>query len=81
MKTQPNLEVDCCHHWLLGQPTAGAVTGVCRICGAERCFPAALAEPSGEDEVDRPLFGESLQATAAGGARPSPDTLLVDSES
>ena len=75
MKKQPNVEVDCRHHWLLGQPAAGSVAGTCRKCGAERLFPAAL------DEIDRPAFGESLEATAAGGARPSPHALLRDSES
>jgi hypothetical protein len=72
MKTQPNAPATCRHHWLLGQPSAGAISGVCRNCGARRRFPADGAEARWEDDLDSAALGDVLHATAAGGARPSP---------
>lgn len=30
----------CVHHWLLGDPAQGVITGHCKHCGANRAFPA-----------------------------------------
>jgi hypothetical protein len=72
MKTQPNTQVICRHHWLLGQPSEGAISGVCRNCGTRRRFPAAVDETRWENDLDDSALGDVLQATAAGGVRPSP---------
>jgi hypothetical protein len=64
----------CAHHWVLGQPTAGAIEGTCRKCGALRLYPAVLddLDPGAEPEL-RHLSGV---ATAVGGARPSSVAIL-----
>ncbi|HEX5369905.1 MAG TPA: hypothetical protein VFY10_10870 [Dehalococcoidia bacterium] len=61
--------VTCAHHWILGQPNAGAIQASCRKCGATRVYPAVLddLDPGVEPEA-RHLQGV---ATAVGGARPS----------
>jgi hypothetical protein len=59
----------CAHHWVLGQPKAGAIQATCRKCGGERVYPAVL------DDLDPRPDAEPRQrtgvATAVGGARPS----------
>jgi hypothetical protein len=59
----------CAHHWVLGQPQAGAIQATCRKCGSERVYPAVL------DDLDPRPDSETRQqpgvATAVGGARPS----------
>jgi hypothetical protein len=75
----------CRHHWLLGQPKEGVVSGVCRKCGASRDYPAVLDE----DWLYGPLSRESTQVespgTGGGGARPYTGvrniSLLADSPS
>ncbi len=39
----------CMHHWVLGDPAAGAVPGSCRRCGEQRAFPAS---PDSTDRFD-----------------------------
>jgi hypothetical protein len=70
MKEVPPSEVECRHHWLLGQPGNGNIEAVCRKCGIERRFPAVLddLDPGIESDARRPHVSV---ATAAGGARPS----------
>jgi hypothetical protein len=73
---------DCRHHWLLGQPLDGQVLGVCRNCNAERAFPSFLEDADRLDAIrELQQTSSDLAATAAGGARPSPVDLLVDSGS
>ena len=63
------MENNCAHHWLLGQPKAGAIEAVCKKCGMPRIYPAVL------DDLDPGIEIEARQspgvATAVGGARPS----------
>jgi hypothetical protein len=63
------METNCAHHWLLGQPKAGAIEAVCKKCGMPRVYPAVLddLDPGIEIEVRR----TPGVATAVGGARPS----------
>jgi hypothetical protein len=70
MNETPASEVECRHHWLLGQPGNGNIEAVCRKCGLERRFPAVLddLDPGIESDSKRPHVSV---ATAAGGARPS----------
>ncbi len=80
MKTLPDTETHCRHHWLLGQPREGRISAVCRICGSTRLYPAVL------DDLDPGLDAAKSAsnpgvATAAGGARPSSVALLGDSGS
>ena len=64
----------CAHHWILGQPRAGAVDGTCRKCGEVRAYPAVLDDLDPRvDSVSRHLPGV---ATAVGGARPSSVAVL-----
>ena len=72
-------ESPCQHHWLLGQPENGSVSGVCRSCGATRSFPAYLEAYDWSIENERRYLFLSV-ATAAGGARPSSGALLDDDE-
>jgi hypothetical protein len=63
------METNCAHHWLLGQPKAGAIEAVCKKCGMPRVYPAVLDDLDPGVEIDtRHLSGV---ATAVGGARPS----------
>lgn len=68
----------CKHHWVLGQPDAGQIRAVCKLCGGERFYPAVL------DDLDPGLEPDSTKqspfvglrtgpgvATAVGGVRPS----------
>ena len=63
------METNCAHHWLLGQPKAGAIEAVCKKCGMPRVYTAVL------DDLDPGIEIEARQtpgvATAVGGARPS----------
>lgn len=70
-------EATCRHHWLLSQPEAASVRGVCRRCGASRVFPAALDDYDWAAENESRYLSEGV-ATAAGGARPSSGALPVD---
>ena len=62
------METNCAHHWLLGQPKAGAIEAVCKKCGTPRVYPAVLddLDPGVDDNRTSPGV-----ATAVGGARPS----------
>jgi hypothetical protein len=62
------MELTCAHHWLLGQPKAGAIEAVCKKCGMPRVYPAVLddLDPGVDDKRT-----SSGVATAVGGARPS----------
>jgi hypothetical protein len=81
METSPHTETACRHHWLLAQPEAGLVAGVCRKCNESRNFPAYLDEYDFGAAAGRPERSEELLARAVGGARPSHLTLLADPES
>jgi hypothetical protein len=70
----------CRHHWVLGQPEAGQIKGVCRNCGDVRSYPAYFDDYDWSTENER-RFHTLGVATAAGGARPSSVALLRDSES
>ena len=59
----------CAHHWVLGQPQAGAIQATCRKCGGERVYPAVLDDLDPGIEVE-PRHRTGV-ATAVGGARPS----------
>jgi hypothetical protein len=77
------METSCAHHWILGQPSAGAIEATCRKCGAARVYPAVLDDlDPGIETEPRHLSGV---ATAVGGARPSsvaaPVGLSANSES
>ncbi len=39
----------CIHHWILGEPLAGIITGRCKRCGMDRLFPAS---PEGAERFD-----------------------------
>lgn len=39
----------CVHHWVLSEPQADQVPGVCKHCGATRIFPGS---PEGSDRFD-----------------------------
>ena len=53
----------CVHHWLLGEPAEGTVTGLCKRCGGQRAFPA---NPDGTDHLrDVRELAASLRATLA----------------
>ena len=67
----------CRHHWLLKQPAEGRVAATCRVCGAERSYPAVLDDYDWSVEKDFRYSTLSV-ATAAGGARPSSTILMVD---
>lgn len=62
----------CVHHWLLGDPVAGAVPGRCRRCGQERAFSA---HPEGTERFDdhRELVSTALDRLPV---RESPDLSL-----
>ena len=68
-------DASCKHHWVLGQPQEGRVTGVCRNCGVTRHYPAYLEGYDWTSENER-RFNTLGVATAAGGARPSSGALL-----
>jgi len=63
------METNCAHHWLLGQPKAGAIEAVCKKCGLPRVYPAVL------DDLDPGIEIEARQtpgvATAVPRQRPS----------
>lgn len=40
-------EARCTHRWLLSEPDACRVRGVCRRCGARRTYPSGLELPAG----------------------------------
>ena len=84
-RQEPVAAADCKHHWVLGQPNQGMVSGRCRICGAERQYPAVLDDVDRYYGSDRSMSGEGLLGTGVGGARPYPRVdgarLLPDSES
>ncbi|HWC29167.1 MAG TPA: hypothetical protein VG845_03700 [Dehalococcoidia bacterium] len=67
--TETPANTSCAHHWVLGQPQAGAIQAMCRKCGSERVYPAVLddLDPRPDAEVRVPTG----VATAVGGARPS----------
>jgi hypothetical protein len=67
-------EPSCRHHWLLGQPDAGQIKAVCKVCGSIRVYPAVLDDLDPGIEPDTKTPPESV-ATAAGGARPSAGAL------
>lgn len=92
MERKEPSSLNCTHRWVLGQPGNGIVPGRCRLCGAERDYPASLEDldrwyASAElrtDFSDRSITTEDLLGTGAGGARPSQQAkaaLLADSES
>ncbi len=56
----------CVHHWLLGEPAAGAITGRCKRCGIERMFPAS---PEGSERFDD--YRELTQSSAYYGEKKS----------
>ena len=69
MKTIPNADTSCRHHWVLGQPLGGQISATCKLCGRARSYPAVLDDlDPGADADGRAPAGV---ATAAGGARPS----------
>jgi len=70
----------CKHHWMLGQPEAGHVRGVCRNCGTVRDYPAYFEDYDWNIENERRFHALGV-ATAAGGARPSSVALLPPYES
>lgn len=39
----------CVHHWVLGEPADGTITGRCRRCAATRVYPA---QPVSTDRFD-----------------------------
>jgi hypothetical protein len=84
-RNEPETVAGCKHHWLLGQPNQGVVPGKCRICGAERQYPAVLEDADRYYGSDRSMSSEGLLGTGVGGARPYPTVdgarLLADSES
>ena len=58
----------CIHHWILSDPTEGAVSGRCKRCGGERLFSA---RPEGADRVDddeelTPRIGQPAERHARG---------------
>jgi hypothetical protein len=69
----------CKHHWVLGQPDAGQIRAVCKLCGSERFYPAVLddLDPGVDPEASfkqSPFAGPGMGqgvATAVGGVRPS----------
>ena len=68
----------CQHHWMLGQPISGYVPAVCRKCGVSREYTAVLDDLDPQAEPDKGIKAVAEpaedEATAAGGARPSPVT-------
>lgn len=72
---------DCCHHWILGQPSQGVIGASCKKCGALKDYPAVLddLDPGIESSNDTKTSPTGV-ATAAGGARPSSVALLTASE-
>ena len=40
----------CVHHWVLSDPSEGAITGRCKRCGGERVFASHV---EGNDRYDR----------------------------
>lgn len=75
MEAITSTEVTCRHHWLLGQPEEGEIKAKCRLCGANRSYPASLDEyESTTDQENR--YSVTSVATAAGGVRPSSGALL-----
>ena len=67
------MSTTCAHHWVLGQPRAGAIDGTCRKCGAVRIYPAVLDDLDPREPAPRHFSGV---ATAVGGARPSSVAVL-----
>jgi hypothetical protein len=69
METTGTASAECRHHWVLGQPQSGWISALCKLCGAQRSYPAVLDDlDPGADATPRAPAGV---ATAAGGARPS----------
>lgn len=48
----------CVHHWVLGDPSEGAIPARCKRCGGERVF-AARVEGVDRSEDDRDLVASS----------------------
>lgn len=69
-RTEPS-QVECRHHWVLGQPREGVVPGRCRQCGAEREYPAVLDDFERMAGSERTVFSDDVLGTGVGGARPS----------
>ena len=54
----------CVHHWVLTEPSARKILGVCRRCGARKSYPCGIELPEAfpdYEELDRsqPLPAET----------------------